>query len=120
MHCPRNSCHRNYKTTEQTNPIVNENGKGAKEAKMRSLTLAILAIATLSMTKSTTAETYAPEYRCNQRASGRPAHCAVNPNSAARWRYSDGGRHYFASSSLHYNLGPNCAFYSMWSWPFTC
>jgi hypothetical protein len=89
---------------------------------MRSLTLAILAIATLSMsmTKSTTAQTYAPEYRCNLTASGRPAWCVVNPNSAARWRYFDGERHYFVSRGPHYNLGPDCATYSMWSWPFTC
>lgn len=112
------------KTTEQTNPIVNEDylGKGAnqKEVKMRSLTLAILAIATLSMTKSTTAQTYAPEYRCNLTVSGRPARCVVNPYFAAHWRYFDGGRHYFVSRGPHYNFGPDCATHTMWSWPFTC
>jgi hypothetical protein len=120
VHRVRCLCHRNYNTTGQTNLIANENGKGPEEVKMRSLTLAILAIATLSMTRSTTAQTYGPEYRCNLTASGRPAHCAVNPDSAARWRYVDGGRHYFANRSYHYNLGPSCTFYSMWSWPFTC
>ena len=40
---------------------------------MRSLTLAILATATLS----TTAQTYPPEYRCNLTASGRPARCVT-------------------------------------------
>jgi hypothetical protein len=89
---------------------------------MRSLTLAILAIATLSMISSTTtetyaAETYAPNYRCTPTASGR---CIVDPNSAAHWRYFDGGRRYFISRGPHYNLGPDCATKSMWSWPFTC
>ena len=87
---------------------------------MRSLTLAILAIATLSMTRSTTAETYAPEYRCTPTASGRPARCVVDPNSAAHWQDFDGGRRYFVSRGPHYNLGPDCATKSMWSWPFTC
>jgi hypothetical protein len=87
---------------------------------MRSLILAILAIATLSTTKSTTAQTYVPEYRCNLPASERSAHCVVNPHLAARRPYSDGGRRYFVSHGPHYNLGPDCATYSMWSWPFTC
>jgi hypothetical protein len=87
---------------------------------MRSLTLAILAIATLSMTKSTTAQTYAPEYRCNLTVSGRPARCVVNPYFAAHWRYFDGGRHYFVSRGPHYNFGPDCETHKMCSWPFTC
>ena len=87
---------------------------------MRSLTLVILAIATLSMTKSTTAQTYDPEYWCSLTASGRPVRCVVDPYFVGRWRYLDDGRPYFVSRVPHYNLGPDCAFHSMWSWPFTC
>jgi hypothetical protein len=87
---------------------------------MRSLTLAILAIATLSMTRSTTAQTYAPEYRCNVTASERPARCVANPSFAARRRQFDNGRRYFFARGPHYNFGPDCATHTMWNWPFTC
>jgi hypothetical protein len=107
--------------------MVNEKylGKRAhqKELIMRSLTLAVLAvlaIATVSMTKSATAHMYAPEYRCHLTASGRDAPCAVNPYFAARWRYFDSERRHFTARGPHYNLGPDCKYYTMWSWPFTC
>jgi hypothetical protein len=58
---------------------------------MRSLTLAILAIATVSMAKSATAQTYAPS-----------------------------GRRHFVSRAPHYKFGPDCTYYTMWNWPFTC
>ena len=87
---------------------------------MRSLTLAILAIATVSMAKSATAQTYALEYSCNLTASGRHAPCVVNTHFIARWRHFDSGRRHFVSRGPHYNLGPDCATHSMWSWPFTC
>ena len=79
---------------------------------MRSLTRAILAIATVSMTKPATAQTYAPEYWCNR--------CVVNPYFAARWRYVDSGRRHFVRRGPHYNFGPDCTYYTMWNWPFTC
>ena len=87
---------------------------------MRVLTLAILAIATVSMTKSATAQTYAPEYWCNPTASGRHAQCVVNPYFAARLRYFDSGRRHFVDRGPHYNFGPDCTYHTMCSWPFTC
>jgi hypothetical protein len=85
---------------------------------MRRLTLAILAIAAVSMTKSATAHTYAPEYWCSPY--GRDAGCVASPYVKVRWGYSDRRRFYFVSPGPYYNLGPGCAFYTMWRWPFTC
>jgi len=87
---------------------------------MRSRTLAILAIATVSMTtlstiKSTTAQTYGPEYRYDLAESARS-----RPYFVGRGRQLDDGRHYSVSRGPRYNLGPDCATHSMWSWPFTC
>lgn len=87
---------------------------------MRRLTLAILAIAAVSMTKSATAQTYAPEDWCNLTASGRHEPCVINPYYKARWRYFDNGRLHFVSRGPHYNFGPDCTYYTMWNWPFTC
>ena len=71
---------------------------------MRSLALAILAIATVSIAEPAAAQTYAPGYpvclhvygpatyyecrysslaQCNASASGRPAQCVINPYFAS-------------------------------------
>ena len=75
---------------------------------MRSLTRTFLAIATVSMARSATAQTYAPEYSCNLTTSGRHAPCVVNPHFKARWRYFDSGRRHFVSRGPHYKFGPDC------------